>query len=653
MMKKILFGHLMLVAQLSVAQSLAPLAVSSQPAVQSVGSGDIQRTRNADYLQAQAGLANGDDISLYGHLASDPLYPYLAAQFYKNNLERDDEIIPLFQRFYAVPPIKKLHNRWIVKQYEAGNYRAVVDNYFYTGNEEADCAYRASQLFLGNRQAALAHIYGAWMLPKSVSTTCDPVFAVWDKVDDPAYRLKRARLAYHQGNANFAGMLAERLPFDNAQRATLQRFVGYLNFPESMLSVDVASLTDSDLARDLLPTALAALVRKDSSQYATFATQFAPVLSADPHYQTMLGKLTQYLAKRQDPQAATTYRLITKPNSRTTEALLTYLVGMRDWRGIIEAVGKHSESPMALYWLARAREASGQDAKAIYRKAATYRSYYGFLAADKIGQPYQFTPEITQPDANIQRQLDQNASLVRAKRLARYGDAVAARREILPVAKPMLLPRKRQLTYWLSRNGFHFEAIYILGKMRDWNDIAVRFPMPYDTQVQAASDLTGTDAMWIYAILRQESSMDPNAVSRARAKGLMQLIPSTARRMASALGLSLSGDAIFDPSINTQLGANYLAKMYERFGNIALASAAYNAGPGRVDEWVTRNMDDMTIWVETIPFNETRKYVKHILEYQQVYAHRLGKQIPRVSEYLNAGVSPREIPPASDAVTIE
>ncbi len=635
MMQKIFFGYLMVITQLSVAQSLAPLPVASQSATQTVDSGSVNRYRNADYLQAQIGLANGDDISLYSHLVNDPLYPYLAAQFYQKNLERDSEILPLFRRFYAVPAIKKLHNRWIVKQYNLGNYRAVVDNYFYTGNEEADCAYRAAQLSLGNRQAALAHIYGAWMSPKSISKTCDPVFEVWGKVNDPAYRVKRARMAYHKGNANFAGMLVERLPFENAQRATLQRFVGYLNLPESMLTADVASLTDSTLARDLLPTALAALVRKDSSQYAAFATQFAPILSADPRYQTMLGKLTQYLVKRQDPQAVTTYRLMTAPSSRTTEALLTYLVGMHDWRGIIEAVGKHSKSPMALYWLARAREASGQDAESIYRKAAAYRSYYGFLAADRLGQSYQFTPKITQPEAGIQRQFDQNAALVRAKRLARYGEAVAARREILPVAKPMLLPRKRQLAYWLNHNGFHFEAIYILGKMRDWDDIAVRFPMPYDTQVQAASALTGTDAMWIYAILRQESSMDPNAVSRARAKGLMQLIPSTARHMASNLGLSLSGDAIFDPSINTQLGANYLAKMYERFGNIALASAAYNAGPGRVDEWVLRNTDDMTIWVETIPFDETRKYVKHILEYQQVYAHRLGKSIPSVSDYLN------------------
>ncbi len=197
------------------------------------------------------------------------------------------------------------------------------------------------------------------------------------------------------------------------------------------------------------------------------------------------------------------------------------------------------------------------------------------------------------------------------------------------------LLRQRQLTYWLHKNGFHFEAIYILGKARDWNDIDVRFPAPYNRQVAAASQRTGTDATWIYAIMRQESSMNRFAKSNAKARGLMQLIPSTARRMANDTGLSLSGGGIYYADINTILGAEYLAQMFAKYGNIALASAAYNAGPGRVNRWQLRDMDDMPIWVEKIPFNETRRYVKRILEYQQVYAKHLGKKIPTVTERLN------------------
>ncbi len=94
----------------------------------------------------------------------------------------------------------------------------------------------------------------------------------------------------------------------------------------------------------------------------------------------------------------------------------------------------------------------------------------------------------------------------------------------LLLAKHMQPQTQRQLAYWLDKNNFSFEAIYILGKIREWNDIDVRFPTPYNSQVQAANRLTGTPVTWIYAILRQESSMNPRAVSRSKAKGLMQLI---------------------------------------------------------------------------------------------------------------------------------
>ncbi|PID64035.1 MAG: hypothetical protein CR974_00525 [Gammaproteobacteria bacterium] len=623
----LLAGLLPAFLQVGVAQSLTTGVNAGMNTSMSAG------ISTGNYLQAKAGIASGDDISLYANLTSDPLYPYVAADFYRKNLDRDSEIIDLFNRFYSAPPVRKLHNKWIVQKFNQGDYATVAKNYFHTGNEDADCAYRAAQYQLGNQQAALDKIYGTWMSPNSVSTLCDPVFAIWPGASNPQYRLKRAIMAYHQGNAGFAITLAERLPY-GIEQSTITTFANYLRFPEGLIEATPDSLTSTALARELLPTALAKLIKKDSSQYAPFAMQFVPTLRGNARYQDMLSKLTKYLSKRQDPQAMTAYRLMSKPTSEATEALLTYLVGIRDWSSIRQAVNINNTNPMALYWLGRAQEATGQNGRRAYRKAAGYRSYYGFLAADKIGASYQFTPRLTRPSTRVQQQFNQNSSLRRAKLLARYGDAVAARREILAVAKDMLPARKRQLTYWLGKNGFHFEAIYLLGKMRDWDDIAVRFPTPYNTQVQAANARTGTDSTWIYAIIRQESSMDPNAVSRARAKGLMQLIPSTARHMASDLGLSLYGGAIFDPDINTQLGANYLAKMFGRFNNIAMASAAYNAGPSRVDDWMTRDLDDMTIWVEKIPFNETRKYVKRVLEYQQVYAHHLGQRIPSMTDRL-------------------
>lgn len=593
------------------------------------------QTDSSSYFQAQNGIANGNDIRSYAHLSSHPLYPDLAASFYLNHLDRDVEIIDLFSRFYTLSPIKKLHNRWIEKKYDDGDYATLIEQYFDTRDEATECRYRSAQLALGHRKAALKNIYWTWMSSQSVSPLCDPVFYAWDGVNTPEHLLKRAKMAYHAGNGDLARRLAIRLPSADPNRDVLLRFAGYLQTPKSLNNLFVSDLTNSQLARELLPTALLALVRIDSSRYARFALQFSPTLANEPGYQAMLATLTNYLANRDDPQAKSSYVLLNQPNKEATEALLRYLVSIRDWGSIRNLIHPDSEYSMALYWLGRALEADGKNAKAIYQKAAQTRSYYGFLAADRVGLPYVFNKASIRPSA--QQALKQNRSLIRAQWLAKYGDTITARREIVRLSSLMSKTHQRQLAYWLNTHGFHFEAIYILGQAKDWNDIDIRFPTPYNAAVHNASQRTGTVPTWIYAIMRQESSMNPNAISRAKAKGLMQLIPSTARRMANQEGLSLVGGGIFNPMINTQLGAAYLATMFYRYNNMAMASAAYNAGPGRVDQWMLRNSDDMTIWVESIPFKETRKYVKNILEYQQVYANHLGVRLPTVTERLTGG----------------
>lgn len=591
-------------------------------------------TANAQtYYEAQNGIAAGADIQQYDGLRKHPLYPYLAADYYRHHLDKTAELIPLFQQHYSALPIKTLHNRWIKSEFQQGNYQNIVANYYDTGSQTSNCLYRQSQLLLGNQQAALDGIEQVWFSPKSISDDCSPVFAIWAGKDKPENILKRAKLAYFSGNGYFAARMADKLISNEGM--IISQFAHALNQPTTLLSHTTGELTKTALHRELLPLALEKLIRKDSSAYANFAMQFAPQLKNSKAYQRMLTKLTGYLSNRQDPQAKAAYALLSNPNKDANEALLRFLVSTHDWSAIKRLVSPNDNNAMALYWLGRATEALGGHAKPIYQKAARTRSYYGFLAADKLGQAYVFNAEPIIPNRQTQHNFDKNNGLIRGKLLYQMGDAVSARKEILPLAQRMDKDRQHQLAYWLNQQGFHHDAIYILGKLKDWNDIRIRFPTPFNAQVETANRLTQVDPTWIYAIIRQESSMNPRAVSRARAKGLMQLIPSTARRMARDVGVVLSGDDIFNPNINTKLGAEYLNQMYQRFGNIALASAAYNAGPGRVEQWMVNDISDMPIWVEKIPFNETRKYVKHIAEYQQVYAKHLGKTIPTLTEIIS------------------
>ncbi|HXH25368.1 MAG TPA: lytic transglycosylase domain-containing protein, partial [Vicinamibacterales bacterium] len=153
----------------------------------------------------------------------------------------------------------------------------------------------------------------------------------------------------------------------------------------------------------------------------------------------------------------------------------------------------------------------------------------------------------------------------------------------------------------------------------------VLYPLGWRDDVEAAAGQTGLDPFLVAAVVREESSYYPRAVSRAGARGLMQLMPSTARPLAEGRGLAFAdGDLLDDPRLNIEMGANYLATLLREFGDPRIALAAYNAGPGRVRGWLkARRATDLEAWVEMIPFDETRAYVKRVMhswqEYRRIY----------------------------------
>jgi len=161
---------------------------------------------------------------------------------------------------------------------------------------------------------------------------------------------------------------------------------------------------------------------------------------------------------------------------------------------------------------------------------------------------------------------------------------------------------------WYDRS---FASIRKAGK-----DSALRFqyPMPYDSLVESLVQGRAASASQVYAVIRRESAYIPDVASPAGAKGLMQLMPATAKEVAGKVFVQKSAWSLVDGEVNIQLGVEYLDSMLNRFdGNFALAVAAYNAGPTRVRRWTDGEQLPMDIWIETIPFDETRDYVKGVL----------------------------------------
>lgn len=220
--------------------------------------------------------------------------------------------------------------------------------------------------------------------------------------------------------------------------------------------------------------------------------------------------------------------------------------------------------------------------------------------------------------------------------LEALGRDLDLRREWYHLTRDMQREDLKAAAVIAQRRGWPDRAIFTLARSNYWDDLELRFPLLHRDIVHDQALSTGLDEAWIYAILRQESAFNPTAVSHAGAMGLMQLMPATARQVAKTLGRPRpSRNDLYDPRLNITLGSAYLAQMQQRYGGSPmLAAAAYNAGPGNVDKWLPEKQIDADVWVATIPFRETRGYVRRVLAYRLIYDYRLGNPIGSLTDIM-------------------
>ncbi|MBB4570283.1 soluble lytic murein transglycosylase [Rhizobium leucaenae] len=299
-----------------------------------------------------------------------------------------------------------------------------------------------------------------------------------------------------------------------------------------------------------------------------------------------------------------------------------------------------SNGPISLsrawYWLGRSAEA-GAPGKAtdFYAKAASYPStFYGQLAAEKLGRR---TLNVTYPSPTTEdRERFQSREAVQAiAHLEAAGHGWRADALYRALAKQLQSPGEiAMLAAQAERSGNHQLSLQV-GKIaygRGVDVAALAFPIGV---IPDNANISGSGKALAYAIARQESAFNPAAISSANARGLLQLLPKTAKAVASRHGIAYSADKLTqDAGYNATLGAHYLGEQIDAFGgSYILTFIAYNAGPNKVPEWISRygdprgkSIDDVVDWIERIPFPETRNYVQRVMENYQVYKARLGQK---------------------------
>jgi soluble lytic murein transglycosylase len=327
------------------------------------------------------------------------------------------------------------------------------------------------------------------------------------------------------------------------------------------------------------------------------------------------------------------------------------------WERVLAAITAMSTTAQAdptwIYWKARALVASAAPgaegdarrtgAAVLFERIASQYHFYGKLAADAVGRPQSLPPLPTALSAEERRSAEQNPGLNRALALIALGLRGEGVREwnysILAMSDRALLAAAQRA----CEREVWDRCIHTSERTRAEVDMTQRFPTPFRADVVAAAQDVGLDPAYVYGLIRQESRFVTDIRSSAGAAGLMQLMPNTARWTARKLGLPYSPEKITDRSLNLRLGAGYLKLVLDDFdGSQVLATAAYNAGPSRSRRWREGPSLEVAAWAESIPFNETRDYVKKVLSNASYYAALLsGQSVVNLKQRLGPPVAPR------------
>jgi soluble lytic murein transglycosylase len=315
----------------------------------------------------------------------------------------------------------------------------------------------------------------------------------------------------------------------------------------------------------------------------------------------------------------------------------------QNWKNLLTDISLMSDeernSEEWLYWrnVALRRAAPSAAADSALTKLAAERSYYGFLAADELELDYALNDAEFEADEAIIAHLEKRPELIRARELLLVGLDGRGRSEWDVVVAYLSPQQKVQAAKLASRWGWHSRAISTIASAGQYDDLSLRYPLPYHSTFEQHAATASIPSQWAYGIARSESLFMRDVRSSAGAIGLMQLMPATGREVAATISLPYSGiDTLTNPQSNIRLGTTYLGQMAERYGgNRVLATAAYNAGPHRVDNWLPESgTQDARIWIENIPFNETREYVRRVLAAETIFHWRMTGEIRRLSSAL-------------------
>ncbi len=491
-------------------------------------------------------------------------------------------------------------------------------------------AYRA-EWAQGNRVHAREAV-AMWFTGRDMPTACTPLFAQLIEAgfirEEDVWR--RMRLALEAGNPGVARVVSNALP--ESQRPAAALYDRATRAPARLLAEGLDASRRGD--RELALYAIERLARSDSGAAAKALANWSARLTVAER-QTAWAWLAAWAARRHEPVALAWFGEAGRVavNDVQREWWVRAALRAGDWPTVLQVIDSMGDTvrsqPVWRYWRARALLASGQRAAATPVLLALSREphYYGQLAQEELG-PVVGAPTLNiKPGGDEQTAVARMPGVVRALALYDLGLRSEATQEWAWATRNFSDTQLLAAAELARRAEWYDRAINTAERTRDLHDFELRFLAPYRELAHEAARDNAIDEAWVFGLMRQESRFVNVARSSVGAAGLMQIMPATARWIARRLGIERfkSGD-IQDPATNIRFGAYYLKHVQTTLdGSPVLATAGYNAGPARAQRWRDTRPMEAAIYIESIPFAETRDYVKKVMSNAMYYAARFGQ----------------------------
>ncbi|MGQ0698028.1 MAG: transglycosylase SLT domain-containing protein [Panacagrimonas sp.] len=583
-----------------------------------------------------------------------PLYPYLEAERLRLRLstaaseeEPDDSIGAFLVTNGDAPWTRALRTDWLRDLAGRGQWAPFLVHYL---DARADASLRCQQL---NAQIAtspsaalLPSALAIWRTGSELPSACTAVID-WLQTQGALTleeTAKRTRLALEAGRIPVARMLIRQLPEE--QRGYYELWANVLEDPAQHLDRGLANKLEeralfdgfAKLARANRDAAISALARIESA-CGQPCRLVSPATPAELRREIALNQ-----SWSREPETVSTFRTVAESglDERGYEWRVRAALWNGDWTQAASWIALMPptllEQPRWRYWRARTAEKLDKRDAAVpdYERLTQENGYYSVLAAERLGRSFTPRTQARANDAKARAGMAAMPALIRAREAwlidqqpwarTEWNDATAA------FDASNLLEAARLASSW----GWHLMAVATATRAEVFDDFALLYPRPYETDVVTSAKRVNLAPEWIWGVMRQESLYDPKARSSANALGLLQLLPETARAVARRNGLPApTRDSLLDPPTNIRLGTHYLREQYERFGGrMTMVLGAYNAGPNAVQRWLPPQPIDTDVWIENIPFNETRSYIQRIVWHSTAFAWLGSGKPQRITPWL-------------------